>query len=338
VSARVARMAPFVAVTFGWVPVVLMAAPVWLDAGAYEGYRPEEPELITAVTVGAAIAGVIVGFVLARRVVLVVTTVAVAAVVCLLANDALYRSVIPLPDDLRSGGWGIVNVLWAPVGAAVGSGLGQLRPSVRRRRSAWPGRGKRTRRVVPGHPLGHGGGPPEPGVGPVSRRRLLAVAAVVGLVGAFLVPEFLRGGAELAITRFSPGVGVTVAGGERATVPLDAGRHAMFGYYGSRPCSLGDGISLSRPAVPLTDNGDSIVTVLLGTFELDAARSVEVACDGQPGESFGIGRPPEVPGLLGPLVLGAPGVPVGVGLLPGLVIAALALARRPEAPAAAAAA
>jgi hypothetical protein len=285
------------------------------------------------VTVGAAIAGLIVGFVLARRVVLVVTAVAVAAVVCLLANDALYRSVIPLPDDLRSGGWGLVNVLWAPVGAAVGSGLGQLRPSVRRRRSGWPGR-----RVVPGHPLGHGGGPPGPGGGTVSRRRLLAVAAVVGLVGAFLVPEFLRVGAELAITRFSPGVGVTVAGGERVTVRLDAGRHAMFGYFGGRPCSLGDGISLSRPAVPLTDNSDSIVTVLLGTFELEAARSVEVACDGQPGESFGIGRPPEVPGLLGPLVLGAPGVPLGIGLLPGLVIAALALARRPEAPAAAAAA
>ncbi|AGZ43561.1 hypothetical protein [Actinoplanes friuliensis] len=285
------------ALAFGWIPAALLTAPVVLDASEYGGYRPDSDDLVMAVTVLAAIAGLCLGYAAARRrtaplagLVLIV----VAAVVCFVANDAVYRWIVPLAQDLREGGWGPLNVLAVVVAAAAGFGLGLFR---------------------------------KPREAPLSRRLLLVAAALTAVAGLVVVPEFVRVGGELSTSTFVPPGTTLIDGGQRATVQLDAGRHALFGYFGSEPCDLGR--KLSRPSVEFTDNSDSIVTELLGTFELPQAGPVTVVCGGRPGERFEVGDLPVIRGPLSHLVYAPVGVPLGLGLLPGALLAAWAL-RRPR--------
>jgi hypothetical protein len=150
---------------------------------------------------------------------------------------------------------------------------------------------------------------------PFSPLRLAVLAAAVTVLGALAVPEFARVGAELSTTRFGPGDG-----------DLAAGRHAVYAAWGTADCRVtvdGAELPVTEPAVPLTDNSDSIVTVLVGTVHLPRpGAAVTAACPaGQ------VGDLPEIRGPLAALVHLPGAVPPAVGAVPGLVIAAWAVRR-----------
>lgn len=150
---------------------------------------------------------------------------------------------------------------------------------------------------------------------PVSAGRLAVLAAAVAVLGALAVPEFARIGAELATIRFGPGDG-----------DLAAGRHAVYALWGTTGCRVtADGAELpvAQPAVPLTDNSDSVVTVLVGTVRLPrAAATVTADCpDGR------VGDLPEIRGPLASVVHLPGAVPPAVGAVPGLLLAGWALRR-----------
>lgn len=149
-------------------------------------------------------------------------------------------------------------------------------------------------------------------------RRPLVVAAAVAVLGALSAPEFARVGAELATTRFGPGDG-----------DLAAGRHAVYAAWGTARCRVtvdGAEVPVTAPAVPLTDNSDSIVTVLVGTVHLArAATAATAACPA--------GQVGDLPAIRGPLavLLDLPAaVPPAVGALPGLLLAGWAVRHRPR--------
>lgn len=316
----VPSLTPF-AVALGGIPAGLIVALVWLDSGGYEGYRPELSELTGEATLVAAGVALLFGYwsgvripaetdrsALGRRLLLVLAGGTVLTLLTLLTNDLLYRYVVPLDADLtNSRPWSTLRWLAAVAGPALvgafGYGLG-----LRRRPQAAPPDTTR----------------------PPSGRRWLLVAAVVGVGGLWAVPEFVRVGAELATARFVPAGAATVASGQRTTVPLGPGRHAVFRLYGgdlsAGQCTLtdaaGDRLPFSEPSVLFTDNNDSIVTVLLGTFDVPVAGQVTVECRGGPYETYQVGGLPEVRGPLPALVYGPTVLPPLIGVLPGVLLAA----------------
>ncbi|MEO3742528.1 hypothetical protein [Plantactinospora sp. B5E13] len=318
-SRPVPSLTPF-AVALGGIPAGLIVALVWLDSGSYEGYRPELSELTGAATLVAAGVALLFGYrygirvpaetdrsALGRRLLLVLAGGTVLTLLTLLVNDLLYRYVVPLDADLTNNRpWSILRWLAAVAGPALvgafGYGLG-----LRRRPTATP---------------------PDNRVRPPSGRRWVLVAAL-GLAGLWAVPEFVRVGAELATGRFVPAGAATVASGARTAVPLGPGRHAVFRLYGddlsAGQCTLTDAgggrLRLSEPSVLFTDNSDSIVTVLLGTFDVPAAGPVTVDCRGGPYETYQVGGLPEVRGPLPALVYGPTALPPLIGLLPGVLLA-----------------
>lgn len=306
--ARILRIA---AVLLGWIPAGLVLGLLWLNAGEYQGYRPEMGELTAAATGAAVLASLVLGFTCGSRapatvarVLAVLAAGAALAVAELTANDALYRYVIPLGE--QGGRWGTPQVIWSVCAAAAGLGLGLLR----RRADLADG-------PVPGPRR--------------SPRRHLVVAGAVALAGFLAVPEFVRIGAELATSTFVPAGAVAIGSGQRVALPLAAGRHALFASYGGAGCELTDAagreLSLTHPAVPLTDGNDGAVTELSGRFELPRPGTVTVECTGAPGDIYQIGAPPQVDGPLEALVYGPTAVLLGFGGLPGTLLAAWALAR-----------
>ena len=157
---------------------------------------------------------------------------------------------------------------------------------------------------------------------PLSARRLAVLAAAAAVLGALAVPEFARIGTELATVRFGPGVDGPAAGRQ--------GVYAPWGTGACRVTADGAELPVTAPAVPYTDNSDSIVTVLAGTVEVPPGTSrVAVDCPG--GQ---VGDPPVIRGPLAAVPgLGAAVLPA-TGAVPGLVIAATAVSRmRRERPA-----
>jgi hypothetical protein len=137
-----------------------------------------------------------------------------------------------------------------------------------------------------------------------------AVALIATLFSVFAVPEFLRIGAELSTTSFGP-VGA-------ATVALPAGRHGVYSLYGTYTCDVtadGQPIEVDRTAVPITDNSDSIVTVLVGTIRLTAPVTVTVSCD-----NAGLGPAPVFRSPMQTLVYGSRAVPWAIAAAPGLLL------------------
>ncbi|ROT26274.1 hypothetical protein [Micromonospora sp. HM5-17] len=326
--ARVVRLLGAAFLLAGWIGLGLALALVTLDASRYEGYRPDPSELINAATLVAAVAGLLLGYVhgvrtrepggvpgVPRRLAVLLAVAAVVAALHLLANDLLYRYVVPLPADLRNNRTSPVGLVVSGLGfpllaALLGFGVGLLR-----------------RRVT-------GSAPTDAGR-PASTWRWWVLVVAVGAVGLFTAPEFVRVGAELATTRFGGSLAST-ASGERATVWLPSGRYAVYRSYGGTmsavACELtgpdGRALALARPAVVFTDNSDSAVTMLLGTFDLDSAGEVSLSCRDRPGDTFDIGFPPRIRGPLEPLVYAPTAVLPGIGLLPGVVAAGVLLVRR----------
>jgi hypothetical protein len=251
--------------------------------------------------------------VIGLRLLLVSVAATVAAALYLTANAALYRYVIPLPADLGGDGSRPADVLPAVCAAVVGFGVGLLR-----RRTV-------IRRADPYTPPKR-----------LSTGWWFVLAALVGLLGMMAVPEFVRIGAELATSRFVPAESPTADSGERVTVELGPGRHAVFRPYGRdtsvAQCDLTDGagrdLPLTEPSVPFTDNNDSIVTLLLGTFDVPAAGPVTVECRGDPSDIYQVAGLPEIQGPLEPLVYVPTALLSGIGVLPGVLLAGLVLARR----------
>ncbi|MGI5213080.1 hypothetical protein [Plantactinospora sp. CA-290183] len=326
-SRPVRSLAPLAVLCVG-IPAGLFLALVWLDGSRYGGYRPELSELTGAATVVAAVLALLLGYlhgaeipadadrsVLRRRLLLVLGVGAAATALTLLANDALYRYVVPLDADLtnnrsRPAGPWLAGMTYPVLVGALGYGLGLLR-----RQAAAP--------TVDG---------PQP---PPGRRWLLAAVAVA-VGGLLVVPDFVRVGAELATGRFVPDGAVTVAGGQRTTVPLAPGRHAVFRLYGgdmsTSQCDLVDArggtLPLSEPSVLFTDNSDSVVTVLLGTFDVPGAGPVTVTCQDGPYDTYQVGGLPEIRGPLTSLVYGPAALPPLIGVLPGVLFAGWLLIRR----------
>ncbi|MEE6259203.1 hypothetical protein [Plantactinospora sonchi] len=319
---RSARFLTPFAVALGGIPAGLVLALVWLDGRHYEGYRPELSELTGAATVAAAGVTLLLGYLhgagvpadadrptRGRNLLLVLGAGAALTALTLLANDVLYRYVVPLDADLTNnrpwspGRWLTVVALPVLVGA-LGYGLGLLRGQAAR--------------------------PADDRARPLSGRRWLLAAVVVAVGGLLVVPDFVRVGAELATGRFVPAGAVTVASSERTSVPLASGRHAVFRLYGgdlsASQCTLVDArggtLRLAEPSVLFTDNSDSIVTVLLGTFDVPAAGAVTVECRGGPHETYQVGGLPEVRGPLPALVYGPTVLPPLIGVLPGVLLAA----------------
>lgn len=273
-----ARVVPFA----GWVLAGLVLPLVLLDAGKYEGYRPEPPELTAAGAVVAAVAGFVLGWCdgrAGRPVAVLLTGVAVSSAAYLALNDLVFRYVVPLGEGGRF--W-LPGVAYAVLAATAGFVLGLLR-----RRPARP----------------------------LSARRLAVLAAAVTVLGAVTVPEFARIGAELATVRFGPG--------DR---DLTAGRHAVYASWGTGGCRVtADGAELpvAEPAVPFTDNSDSIVTVLVGTVDVPPGAAVVRADCPE-------GRVGDLPVIRGPLaaVLDLPGAALpAIGAVPGLLLGGWALIR-----------
>ncbi|MET0495792.1 MAG: hypothetical protein ABW000_21915 [Actinoplanes sp.] len=354
--ARILRIA---AVLLGWIPAGLILGLLWLDAGEYEGYRPEMSELTIAATGAAAVAALVLGFMCGSRaptsparVLAVLSAGAVLAVAELSANDALYRYVIPLGEE--PGQWGTPHVVWPVCAAAAGLGLGLLRRrsaehdlagSLPRAADSRPAPGSlpwaADARPVPGSPPAVADARPALWIAdteesnsragrpvPKARRRLI-VAGAVALAGFLAVPQFVRIGAELATVSFVPAGAVPIGSGQRITVPLAAGRHALFAFYGSEGCELTDAtgrrLSLTRPAIALTDNSDSIVTELSGWFEVRQPGPITVACTGAPGDAYQVADLPRIDGPLASLVYASAALTYGIGLLPGALLAAWAL-------------
>jgi hypothetical protein len=358
----VARILRIAAVLLGWIPAGLILGLLWLDAGEYEGYRPEMSELTIAATGAAALAALVLGFVCGSRapasparVLAVLSAGAILAVAELAANEVLYRYVIPLGEE--PGRWSTSHLVWPVCAAAAGLGLGLLR-----RRSAEQDLvGTRPRATDAGAAPGSlppatddrpalwivdtgesisSAGRPGAGdrAGEVDRlrqaRRRLIVAAAVALAGFLAVPQFVRIGAELATRSLVPAGAVPIGSGQRITIPLTAGRHALFALSGSEGCELTDAsgrrLGLTRPAIALTDNSDSIVTELSGWFEVRQPGPVTVACTGAPGDSYQVADLPRIDGPLESLVYSPAALLYGIGLLPGALLAAWALASAPR--------
>jgi hypothetical protein len=284
-----------IAVWLGWIPVALVLTPGWLAGGEHGGHRPDQTEVVTLAAVIVAVAGLVLGArhgtrttpdagvaAIGRRLAPLLAATAAVAVAYFAAGDAVFRWVIPLAEDLRGGPSWVPLIPIPVVTAALGFGAGLLR--------------RRPAAAVPS-------------------RRWYQVAGAAALLGVYGVTGFVGHGAEMATARFVP---------ERTTaatpVDLPAGRHAVYARYDDQPASCtvtgagGAGIAVRQPSVRFTDNGDSVVTVLFGVFDLPRAGRVEVACPG--GE---IGDPPEVRGPLDRLLF----VPVALLWLIGLAPAGL---------------
>jgi hypothetical protein len=80
--------------------------------------------------------------------------------------------------------------------------------------------------------------------------------------------------------------------------------------------------------VTLTDNSDSIVTVLVGTLEVTRAGRFAVTCRTDGFVTYQVGGRPEPAGALQPLVYGPRAVLWTLGILPGLLMAGWTYARR----------
>ncbi|GLY95305.1 hypothetical protein [Actinoplanes sp. NBRC 103695] len=274
-----------IAAWVGWIPVSLVLTPVWLDGFKYEGYSPEIGDLRVTATVIAAVAGLILGFVHSTRasLKLVLAVMAGVSVGHLVADDLVYRSVIPI-DDLHGGPSPVLLALIPVVAAGLGFGVGKL--ARREPRSAVPG------------------------------RRWYAVAVVAGLAGISGVADFVSVGAEWATARFHP-----AATTDAPSPELPAGRHAVFATYNDQPpsCTItvdGADVPISQPTVEFTDNSDSIVTVLYGVFDLPAGGPADVDCP-----RGRIGDPPEIRGPLGELIFAPAALLWLLGALPGALIA-----------------
>jgi hypothetical protein len=274
----------------GWIVAAILFTPVWLDNSRYEGFRPEGDDIWPMAIGFAVAAGLLLGFAyLGGRLVWVLAATAVTAAIYLGATVLVYRYVIPVG---LTGGWAMALVVVLPVaGAALGFGAGSL---VRR-------------------PAGRSSG-----------GRRYVVALLVALAGVSAVTGFVRVGAEWATVRFEP------AGTSAATeLDLPAGRHGVYATYNDQPgpCVITDNrggrIEVRQPGVEFTDNSDSIVTVLFGVFDLPAAGRVAVDCP-----RTRIGGLPDVRGPLGHLVFWPIAVLIGIGVLPGLLLAAGSLVRR----------
>jgi hypothetical protein len=274
-----------------WVWLALLVTPVWLDGSRYEGYRPDGADLWLTGTSVAVVAGLALGWVhrrrrLARLLILMAATTVVYAGASLL----VYRRLIPLEPGLPGGLPLLLMVTLPVVAAGLGFGAGSL---VRR--------------------------PP----GELSERQGYAVSALTIVVGAYAMTGFVQIGAEWATTRFVP-PGASAA----SSLELPAGRHAVFATYNDQPpsCTItdarGEAVPIRRPSVELTDNSDSIVTVLFGVFDLSAPGRVDVDCP-----RAQIGPPPQVRGPLGDVILWPIGLLLLIGAAPGLLLAGLAVAR-----------
>ncbi|WP_326554056.1 hypothetical protein [Micromonospora sp. NBC_01813] len=306
----------------GALAAALILTLIWLDASHHTGYRPERSELVAAARVVAVVAGLVIGFTaavrtaelvrppaLALRALPVMATAGAVALWCLVLDEILYRQVIPLEPAAVDAASAVVPALLtagsAAAAATVGFGIGlpfRWSPTRSTRSPAW---------------------------------YLLAVA--LAYAGLLVVPEFVRVGTEFATVRFLPAAAVDLPVGQPVPVDLPAGRSAIFRLWGRQlstdECrvtgAVGDELPVTAPSVFFTDNGDGIVTVLLGTVEAPSSMSVVVVCQGPPGHSYQIGAAPTVDGLLGPLLHVPTWVLWVLGALPGLVLAgATAMARR----------
>ncbi|MEU6023053.1 hypothetical protein [Micromonospora sp. NPDC047134] len=311
---RPARFLVAAAVLIGWTAAGLVLTLVVLDAGKYEGYRPELAELTTAaklLAIGTAVAaghlcvvrdGRVPGL---RGALLRVLVVAVGtATLFLVGNILLYRYVVPLGASLDLARTWAPTVGWTTLAGALGVGAGV----------AW----LVTR------------GPADLGAPGSWVRRWWVVAGLIGLAGLFVVPEFVRVGAELSVVRFVPADAVAVGHGQGVAVRLSEGRHAVYRSYepnaSARQCTIvdqkGDELAFSEPAVPFTDNSDSIVTLLLGTFEVPEGGPVFVTCHAAGYVDHQVAGLPEARGPLPQLVYGPAALVSGIGILPGVLVAA----------------
>ena len=154
--------------------------------------------------------------------------------------------------------------------------------------------------------LGHLAGRSGPSLG----RGWYAVALAALVYGVLVLPEFVRVGAEPATTSFGP-VGA-------ASAELPAGRHGVYALWGTDSCDVtadGKAVTVDRTAVPITDNSDSIVAVLVGTIELPQPAAVTASCD-----NAGLGPAPVFREPLQTLVYGSRVVLWATALLPGLLL------------------
>lgn len=77
-----------------------------------------------------------------------------------------------------------------------------------------------------------------------------------------------------------------------------------------------------------TDNSDSIVTMLVGTFDLDSDGEASRSFRDSPNDTFDIAFSPRIRGKLEPLVYASTALLPGIGLLPGVMAAGVLLVRR----------
>ena len=277
---------------FGWVVAALLLAPAFLDAGKYEGYRPEGPDLWLAGTLAAVVAGLGLGWANRRqRLPLVLVAMAVTAAVHAGAAILVYHYVIPLDEGLPGVLSLALMVVLPVIAAALGFGAGSL---VRR--------------------------PP----GAFSTTQSYATAIAIAVVGASALTGFVRLGVEWATIRFEP------AGASAETsLDLAAGRHAVYATYNDQPAtcvitgSTGTALRVRQPSIEFTDHSDGIVTVLFGVFDLPAADRVAVDCP-----RTRIGAPPEVRGPLGDLIFWPIALLWLIGAAPGLLVAGYTTAHR----------
>ncbi|MEV6692240.1 hypothetical protein AB0M35_12315 [Micromonospora sp. NPDC051196] len=330
---RPARSLVAAAVMIGWTTAGLALALVVLDAGRYEGYRPEPAELTAAAKVLAIGTAVVAGHhgrvsglrgALLRVLVVAVGT----ATLFLVGNALLYRYVVPLGASLDIARTWATTVGWTMLAGALGVGAGAAWRAATGPADVGPRSGEGRSRA----------GPVD--VGPPGSsfwvRRWWVVGGLIGLAGLFVVPEFVRVGAELSVVRFVPADAVAVDRGRRVPVRVSEGRHAVFRSYApevsTRQCTIvdqdGNELALSAPAVPFTDNNDSIVTVLLGTFEAPRSGPVFVTCHADGHVDHLVAGLPETRGPLVRLVYAPAALVNGIGVLPGVLVGAGILAYR----------
>ncbi|MER7169593.1 hypothetical protein ABT336_26500 [Micromonospora sp. NPDC000207] len=311
------------AVTVCWTPFGLIVTLVMVDAASYEGYRPELTELTTAATVLAVATGSALGLAYALRApcvrgihskfvhVLPAMAAAVAAGALVLAtNEFVYSYVIPIGARGGIGSW--ATALSAAVLAIV------LELLIEQPQSE----------ETPSEVL------PAPRPGSIGRRLLLAV--VVGLVGVTVVPEFVRIGAELSTVRFYSEGAVNIESGQATRVSVQSGSSAIYAhsYVGVTvdDCRLADedggNLPLRSTSVRFTDNNDSIVTMLVGTFYSPTDQLLTLVCEGDSSSGYFVSGVPDIRGPLGNLIYGSVFPMVGFGAFPGVLIAVVVVARR----------
>ncbi|MEV6490644.1 hypothetical protein AB0M20_18730 [Actinoplanes sp. NPDC051633] len=276
---------PRVLAFLGWIPIGLVLPLVLVDGISSEGYPVGLLDMGPAAGGVAAGAGLGLGLLYGRRMRWVVLLTEVAFVAAGFLILHAFLYRVFVPAIGDQQYW--PGVAYAVAGAAAGIGLGRLRPA-------------RTP------------SPPAPG--------LFAVALAVAIAGILVTANFVSIAAELATT----GIG---ADSRSSPARLPAGRHAVFAPWGTGDCDVtadGKPVSVHKPRIRLTDNSDSIVTVFIGTFDLERPATVAASC-----QNAGLGDPPVTAEPMRTLIYEIPWLTWLYGILSGALTAlGIRLARR----------